>query len=409
MTDQDNKQPTLLELCRTSLYIGAIGYGGPAVLALMKKTYVNKKKWITDNDFMDALSLAQVLPSSTGIAITSYIGYKLHKLWGAVLAPIFTMLPAAVAITVLAWAYFRFGNLSFVKVLFAGLGALVVALLLNATYFLGKSVFKNIPKDIKKDARSIIIGLATFIGIYSLKFNVTWLILFAALAGFFLYYFTKDEDNNNAPKSKTLDITTSRVKGKTLKFWDYTPVLLVLAIFVFGLLTPSLRKIVTTFLGIGALAFGGGFGSVPLIQHQVVQANGWLNTKQFIDGIALGQITPGPIFITATFIGYHVAAIFGAVLATLAIFAPSTTAMILLSSVHDKVRDLKAVRAVIKGLQAGFIGLLVSVTIQFALKSLISWQAWLIFSLAIIWLMILKKNVVWAILATIPLSLLLFA
>ena len=120
----------------------------------------------------------------------------------------------------------------------------------------------------------------------------------------------------------------------------------------------------------------------------------------------MGQITPGPVLITATFIGYRVAAIVGALFATLAIFAPSLVAMIALADAHDKVQNARAVKATIKGFQAGFIGILLSVTLKFALKSLVIWQAWLIFALALVWLMILKKNAGWAIIGTIALSLL---
>ena len=174
------------------------------------------------------------------------------------------------------------------------------------------------------------------------------------------------------------------------------------------LLIPHTRNLITTFLGIGAFAFGGGFTTIPLIQHQVVNLHNWLSVKQFMDGIALGQITPGPVFITATFIGYRVAKILGALFATLAIFTPSLTAMIILADLHGRVQKNKIVQVVIKGFLSGFIGLIFSVMLQFAFKSLISWQAWLIFALAIIWLMVLKKNSVWAILGTIALSLLIF-
>jgi len=127
-----------------------------------------------------------------------------------------------------------------------------------------------------------------------------------------------------------------------------------------------------------------------------------------VDGIALGQITPGPVFITATFVGYHVAVIAGALFATLAIFTPSVAAMIALADVHARVQNLKIVKVVIKGVLSGFIGLLVAVTLQFAFKSLVSWQAWLIFLGAIVWIMVLKRDSVWAIVGTIALSLLIF-
>jgi len=399
------KKPTLFELLKTTTYIGVIGYGGPAILALMKKTFVHKKEWISEKEFMNALSLAQILPGATGVSVMGYIGFKLYKLWGGILAPLLYILPATIAMIVLAWAYFTFGDLSFVRALFAGLGALVVALLVNATMILGKSVFKKITVN---DWKGFSISLATFTGIFFLKINIIWLILLAGALGFIFFYFTREFEFEKAKNGEVLLAEPNMLKSVPLSAKDWVPVILVAIVFIIGLLVPYARDLITTFLGIGALAFGGGFTTIPLIQHQVVDAHNWLTVKEFVDGIALGQITPGPVFITATFIGYHVAAVFGALMATLAIFTPSLTAMILLADIHGRVQNLKIVKVVIKGFLSGFIGLLVAVTLQFAFKSLISWQAWLIFVLAIGWLMILKKNSVWAILGTVALSLLIF-
>jgi chromate transporter len=157
------KKPSLLQLIKTTFYIGAIGYGGPAILAQMKKSFVHEQEWISEKEFMDSLSLAQILPGATGVSIIGYIGFKLHKFWGGILAPLFYILPATIAMIALSWAYFKYGNISFIKALFAGLGALVVALLFNATKTLSKSVFKKITI---KDWKGITISLLTFIGIF---------------------------------------------------------------------------------------------------------------------------------------------------------------------------------------------------------------------------------------------------
>jgi len=399
------KKPTFFELLKTASYIGVIGYGGPANLALMKKTFVDEKEWISEKEFMNALSLAQIIPGSTGISVMGYVAFKIHKLWGGILASLLFILPATVMMTILTWAYFTFGNLSFVKTLFAGLGALVVALLVNATLMIGKSVFKKITISSWK---GLVITSAVFIGIFFLKINIIWLILLSGILGFIFFYFTREFEDEKEKKREALLTEPDVSKFKALSVKDFIPVILVVLIFTIGLLIPYISDLITTFFGIGALAFGGGFTAIPLIQHQVVDGHGWLTMKQFVDAIAMGQITPGPVLITATFVGYHVAAIWGALFATLAIFAPSLTAMIALAGIHDKIQNFKIAKVVVKGILSGFIGLLVAVTLKFASNSLISWQAWLIFALAIFWLMILKKNSVWAILGTIALSLIIF-
>lgn len=389
--------PSLVELVRTTALLGAIGYGGPAILALMKQTLVAKKKWITDKDFMDALSLAQALPGATGVTVLGYVGFKLKRVWGGVLAPLGFITPPTVLMIALSWAYFTYGQLPFVKSLFAGLGALVVALLLNACIVLGKSVF---PAFSWKSWRGVLIGVASFIGVYAFHLNVLWVVLGAAGLGL-LFFFPGAARPAGVGNEQSPHIASKRLLPR-----DVVPIVLVGMVVAAGLLAPYTRVIVATFLAIGATAFGGGFGSIPLIQSQVVDAHAWLTTKEFLDGIALGQITPGPVFITATFIGYRVGGVVGAISATLAVFIPSVTAIILLADLHGRIQNHPATRAIIKGLQAGFIGLILSVTVQYALKSLLSWPEWLIFIGTFIYVGLLKKNSVWAILVTIGISLL---
>ena len=396
---QSATTPSLMQILRTATYIGAVGYGGPAILALMKQTYVRDKKWISEQEFMNALSLSQILPGATGVTVTGYVGFKLKKIWGGLLAAFGFVTPPAALMTVLAWAYFRFGQMPFVKSLFAGLGALVVALLVNAVLVLGRSVFPTIGLQ---DWKGLTIALAGFVGVFLLHINVLWVILGAGLLGFLLFYFAKTE-----PPSGT------RARGKTvgailvtprLRAHDFVPGGVVVAIIIAALVMPATRVLVASFLGVGTTAFGGGFGSIPLMQSLVVDAHGWLSVKEFLDGIALGQITPGPVFITATFIGYRVAGVLGAVLATLAIFTPSLAAIMLLADLHGRVQNLRSVRSVVSGLQAGFVGLILSVAVSFAFKSLLTWQEWLIFLATIGYVVLLKKSTVWAILATIAFS-----
>lgn len=163
------KRPTLFEILKTALYIGAVGYGGPAILALMKRVIVHEKEWISDEEFMNALSLSQILPGATGVTLLGYIGQKLQGGWGGILMPFTFAFPAMAAITVLAWAYFSFGDLKFVHSIFMGLGAMVVALLINATLMMGRSVFQGMDRNALK---GIVIAALSFLGILYLRWNV---------------------------------------------------------------------------------------------------------------------------------------------------------------------------------------------------------------------------------------------
>jgi chromate transporter len=396
------KTPTLFELLKAALYIGTVGYGGPAILASMKKVIVNEKKWISEEEFLNALSLAQILPGATFFNMLGYIGYKLKRFRGGFLAPFAFALPAMVSITLLAWAYFAYGNLKFVHSIFMGLGAMVVALLINATMIMGKSIFPSMDRNSYK---GMVIAALSFMGIHFLRWNVVYIILISGAMGALFFYFGKDFEPGKKPRNVEAGNDAPKTRG--LRFF-LPPALLVGGLVIVFWFVVETWTIFSTFGKIGLLAFGGGFTAIPLIQHVVVDGMHWLDLTAFRDGIALGQITPGPVFITATFIGYKVKGIIGAVVATIGIFTPSLVLMMLVSRAHAKIKELKIVKAIIKGFLSGFIGLLLSVVLQFGVESLVDWQTWVVFAVSVLYLLVWKKNVVWLILGTIGVSLLVF-
>ena len=395
-------RPTLFEILKTALYVGAVGYGGPAILALMKRVIVHEKKWISDEEFMNGLSLSQILPGATGVTLLGYIGHRLKGGWGGILMPFAFAFPAMAAITVLSWAYFSFGDLKFVHSIFMGLGAMVVALLVNATLTMGRSVFQGMDRNAFK---GIAIAAISFLGILHLRWNVVYIILLSGALGALFFYFSGAVEQGKAPQHPGPAIDILAVSG----WQNLLPraALAVLLAVVFGLVDGTWTLFVT-FFKIGSFAFGGGFTAIPIIQNVVVDGMHWLDLTAFRDGIALGQITPGPVFITATFIGYKVQGIIGAVIATIGIFAPSLAAMTLLSRAHARIKNLRVVKAVIRGFLSGFIGLLLFVVLQFGIQSLSNRQTWAVFVVSMIYLLGWKKDVVWLILGTIGVSLLVF-
>jgi chromate transporter len=396
------KTPTLLEILKAALYVGTVGYGGPAILATMKKVIVQQKKWITDEEFLNALSLAQILPGATFFNMLGYIGYKLQGLRGGILAPFVFALPATASITILAWAYFTFGNLNFVHSIFMGLGAMVVALLINATMIMGKSIF---PGTDRTSYKGIVIAALSFLGIHFLRWNVVYIIVVSGVLGALFFYYGNALEPDKGPSDAGVEKDAPRTGG--LQHF-LASALLVGGLAVVFWSVAETWTLFTTFGKIGLLAFGGGFTAVPLIQHVAVDGMRWLDPTAFRDGIAMGQITPGPVLITATFIGYKVKGIVGAVAATLGIFTPPLVLMMLAVRVHAKIKELKIAKAIVKGFLSGFVGLLLSVVLQFGVQSLIDWRTWSILAVSVLYLWVWKKNVVWLILGTIGVSLLVF-
>lgn len=397
------KKPSLFNLAKIALYIGVTGYGGPAIIAQMKKQIVHKNEWVSEEDFMNTLSLAQILPGATGVSLMGYLGYKLKGILGWFLGWFLYILPAFIFTTVLSFLYFKYHSLTVVQKLFAGLGALVVALLVNAILQLGKPVFGKLDA---KDYKGFVIAIVSFLLAVFTHINIVFVILLSGALGFLFYFFTHEFESL---KTNGVVRTETKIKGKFITN-DIAYLLIFLSIISVAVwFSHSIYwALVSTFSQIGAIAFGGGFTTVPLIQHIVVKGHHWLSLSEFRDGIAIGQITPGPVFITAAFIGYKVAGWLGALSATVAIFLPSLLFMLILGKFHEQIKHLKVVRVIIKGFLAGFIGIIASVALSFGQKSLISWQAWLIFLATLFMILKLKKDVIWAILGTVVVSLIIF-
>lgn len=378
------------------LYLGAIGYGGPTTLDYLKRIFVERNGWFSEQEFGEALGLAQVLPGSTGVSAVSYFGYRRFGHLGALLFPLVFLTPSIAALLALSWAYVTFGNLSFVPPLFVGLGALVVALLLNATLSLGRAVCTG---GTGRVVRGLTVAAVTFVGSAAFGFDAVWLVAGSGVLGIALFGVRVGE-----PAPGTLGRPVSREPRAGLAT-RLTPWLVLMILVGAALVDPTTRTLFAAFFQIGLLAFGGGFASVALLQHVVVEQFHWLSFTQFRDGLALGQITPGPVLITATFVGFKVGGLAGSLAATLGIFLPPALLVALLADLHERVKKLRPVRALVTGFQCGVIGLVAAITIKFALNSLVNWQTWVVFGLSFGYVWGLRRSPGWAILATAAFSL----
>lgn len=404
----NRKNPSFIDIAKTIFYIGFTGYGGPAVLGQMRKKLVNEKEWIKEEDFMNGLSLADILPGATGVTLIGYLGYKIRGVSGWLISAGLYILPAFLFTTLMAQFYFIYNSLGFVQKIFTGLGVLVVALLVNALINLSKPILGKSSK--LGMYKVVIIAVPAFILEFFVGVNATFIYLLSGTLGFLLYYFSHDVVIPHETKSELKEERKEKINWTNIFRSHFTYFILMLLIigFLLWFFVPAVGLLISSFIHMGTFALGSGMTIIPLMKSIAVDQNHWVTLKQFQDGLAVGQITPGPVLITAAFIGYKVFGWLGAFIATVSIFLPSLILIVIFGGFHEKIKHLKAVRVVIKGFLAGFIGIITAIAVQFGEKSITNWQTWTIFLVSLLFIVKLKKDVIWVILGTIIVSLIIF-
>jgi chromate transporter len=346
-------------LFKRFLKLGAVAYGGPAMMGQIKQMVVGEYKWVKESDFLQGMALCQLIPGATMVQMVTYIGYRMRGFWGALLSSIAFVLPASVALVILSALYFKMQTLPFIQVLFKVLGTIVIALILNAGISLGKSILK--------DWKTVLISVLSFAAFFY-KLNILLVFLFAALAALLL----RPKINQPKAASPSEKPEQEKKKGKDHLLLGLLAGLILAGLLITYVLDPRLTYLCLILSKIGALAFGGGFTTIPLIQYEMVDRLNWLTTKEFLDGILLGQVTPGPILITSTFVGYKVSGLLGALMATIGVFFPSFFILVLLVPYHDRLRGMKTVRIIEQGILGSFIGMLGLVLVNFGKVSFVN-------------------------------------
>ena len=335
---------SLVTLALAYLRIGTTAFGFTILQRLT--ALVLDRGWLTEEEFKEGLALVQLYPGPIMVDLTAYIGYKLRGVPGALLATMGFILPSFVLMLALSALYFATGSLPWVHPLFLGLEALVVGIIFQVTLDLGA-------RNIQGRAQAFI----AFAAFAALLFQVNpVLIVLAALAlGALLIHLAAGKPAAHAHESPH---APHRLALGAV-------VLVVLAAVAFSwALRSDVGAMGLVFFKIGSVAFGNGTTIIPLIQADVVNANHWLTLNQFADGIALGQVTPGPFLITAAFVGYKMGGIFGATLATFAIFSPSFAMTLVFTEIFTRLPDLRVIRGALAGVLASFVGLLAVVILQ---------------------------------------------
>lgn len=388
MTDK-SEPATLISLFTRFFRLGITAFGGPAMIPFVRQMVISKMHWIDEPDFRIGLAICQAIPGATVMQLTGYVGLRVRGVSGALAAFCGFGLPALLLITILSAAYFKFYNLPFVLSVFSGLKAIVLAIILSASIdFVGKYIHEMPDKLIAFGA-----ALAFLADVHPVA-----VILIAATIG---VVFFRHDAGIAAPRGCRCLVNQDLEKMIILT------ALFSLALFGLWLSQKDLYHLATLMMGVDVLAFGGGFAALPIMLHEVVIRMGWLTQRVFLDGIALGQITPGPIVITSAFVGYSLAGLVGALTGAIAMFSPSFLIMMWSVPFCDKLLGSPYFRRGLRASLATLAGLMLAVTAMFALSMAWNPRAGVLGTVAFIALR-RQIDVLWVVLVGAAVSLVLF-
>jgi chromate transporter len=382
------RDPSLASLFVSFVRLGATAFGGPAMVAYIRRLAVEQLRWLDDATFRDGVALCQTIPGATAMQTAAYVGFRARGVAGAAVSFIGFGLPAFILMIGLSAFYARSYELPPVVAIFHGLQVIVVALVANATVSFGQSSLKRF-----WDAAIAIVAA----GLFGWGVSPILVIALAALVGLAIH-----EDNS----VETLRAVSTKESGSVVSLVTIAAVAAFGFVLLF-LLERRLFELAAVMLKVDLFAFGGGFASLPLMFHEIVEVRSWMDGQTFLNGIALGQITPGPIVITATFVGYMVDGLVGAVVATVGVFLPSFLIVVGAASYFDKLRRSAYFTRALSGILGSFVGLLLMVTFRFA--SAIPWNVPRSLLAAAAFIALLSKvDIIWVVFAGTLISVLFF-
>jgi len=379
--------PSLGRLFFSFLRLGTTAFGGPAMIVHIRELAVGRERWLDKDSFRDGVALCQAIPGATAMQMAAYVGLRLRGVRGAIAGYIGFGLPAFIFMLALSGLYARSHALPAMVAIFSGLQAIIVAIVANATLSFGRSSLTSWQNGVVALMAAVLFGLAA---------HPILILILAALLSLLL--------SNGHPAMQQAEPRT-HVPATTL------PLLFLLAATGAGFALVAffrndLAQLALLMARIDLIAFGGGFASVPLLFHEIVETRSWLDAATFLDGIALGQLTPGPIVITATFVGYLLDGLAGAIIATIGMFLPSLLLLIGTAPHFSRLRASSLFSRAIDGVLCSFVGLLFAVTIRFALH--VHWDVPHLFLAAAAFGALLKKiDLLWVVLAGATVSILL--
>ncbi|MDZ7951963.1 chromate efflux transporter [Nostoc sp. DedQUE09] len=358
-----NSAPSRLgELANLFFKLGVIGFGGPvAHIAMIEDEVVKRRQWLTREHFLDLLGATNLIPGPNSTEMAIHIGYIYAGWLGLIVSGVCFVLPAVLITGGFAWVYVAYGTLPQIAPLLYGIKPAVLAIIINALWGLAKKAVKT--------RQLLVIAFAVALLTLLLKLNEVIALLIGGLLGMVWLH---SGEKNDKPGDKANFLIASLSTGATLKA---SAVLATSLATASNVANVSLWQLGWFFLKVGSVLFGGGYLLVAFLQGGLVQEYGWLTQQQLLDAIAIGQFTPGPVLSTATFIGYVIAGIPGAIVATIGIFLPSFVFVAALNPLIPRLRASSWTRAFLDAVNVSAVALMVVTTLQLGAATLTLPQA----------------------------------
>ena len=327
------------------LKLGTLGFGGPiALVGYMDRDLVVLKRWISKEQYLRGLAVAQLAPGPLAAQLAMYIGYLKGRILGSALVGLAFVLPSFLMVVILGMVYVKFGGLDWMQAAFYGIGAAVIGILI-------KSAHKLIKMTLKKNKLLWTIFLVMGVVTAYTEKEIAWLFLLSGFISFGIYFYKQ-------PRQK---LTLSFLPPFTLSLFQSAQVPTVV----------GLGKIFLYFVKAGAFVFGSGLAIVPFLYGGVVQDYHWLNQRQFLDAVAVAMITPGPVVITVGFIGYLISGFWGACAAAAGVFAPTFFFVILLAPYFEKYGKNPKLAAFVEGVTAAATGAITGAVFVLGRRSIV--------------------------------------
>ncbi len=334
---QNNK---LKEIAILFFKLGSLAFGGPAAhIAMMEDEVVKKRKWMTQEHFLDIVGITNLIPGPNSTEITMHCGHKRAGWKGLFVAGLCFIFPAVVITGLLAWLYQEYGQLPEVEPFVYGIKPAVIAIIVMAAYRLGKKAAKNI--------KLVVLGVFTIIA-GLLGVNEIIALFVCGTIGLLLFVFDENRKKLNS----------------------FVPFI---ALQLLNPIKVGSTKIFLVFLKVGAILYGSGYVLFVFLDSELV-GNGWITRQELIDAVAVGQITPGPVLSAATFIGWQINGFSGALAATIGIFLPSFLFVLICNPLIPKMRKSKLFGAFLDAVNIAAVALIIVVCIEMGKDTLIDWK-----------------------------------